>query len=107
VHQAWIAALERNDLPALLQLIHPPMPDTLVMDRLRQVQGIMTGDSAWGAYVGRGPAFVRSEGAQQVGLSTWQVAKHTYCYRTEMAQFDGQWKVVNFHDTEARDCQST
>jgi hypothetical protein len=106
LHTAWLAAMQQNDLPALLALISPPMPDTLVMDRLRAFQKMLKGEE-FGAYTGRGPAFIRADGAQQIGLSVWNTAQEPLCYRLDMAQMDNQWKVVNWRRVERRECQAS
>jgi maltose-binding protein MalE len=96
VHTAWVEAMKANNRDALLSLAADTEYKTaFVDDNLKSLQDRVRShkDGSLQAVEIRAPT---DDGAGRIGVSVWKFAKHTSCYRTELAARGDVWRVTSW-----------
>lgn len=101
VHARWIEALRTNDLQGARALMAPMEgADTYVAQKVSYMRDMIEHQS--NGVVDLGPLRgvdvlpLRDVGQGKVGISVWRFAHHTWCYETQLAAFDGAWRITGW-----------
>ena len=96
VHTTWVEAMKANNRDALLTLAADMEYKTaFVDDNLKSLQDRVRSekDGSLQSVQIRAPT---NDGAGKIGVSVWKFAKHTSCYRTELATKNDVWRVTSW-----------
>lgn len=96
VHTTWVEAMKANNRDALLTLAADTEYKTaFVDDNLKSLQDRVRSqkDGSLQSVQIRAPT---DDGAGKIGVSVWRFAKHTSCYRTELATKNNVWRVTSW-----------